>query len=356
MSGSECKPGRAQPSKEMSGSECKPGRAQPLKEMSGSECKPDRAQPSPEMIGNSAPMAQLARFIARAAPTTSNVLIEGESGTGKELVAQALHRNSMRYEGPFVAVNCAALPESLLESEFFGHERGAFTGAVSQQKGKFELAEGGTLFLDEIAELSVSIQAKLLRALEKRTIDRIGGRWPIPLDIRLIAATNRDLEREVAAGRFREDLYYRLKVLHVRTPALRDRREDIPALAEHFVLRFGKQARGEVKGISPEAESILKNYHWPGNVRQLQNVIEQAVVLGSTNIVLKEDLPDELLNRQGTGPRTYSEVMREFKCQLFKRAFDHAHGDYKEAAVLLGLHPNCVHRHLRNLNLTHLLR
>lgn len=308
------------------------------------------------MIGNAPPMARLARFIARAGPAVSNVLIEGESGTGKELVARALHRSSPRSKGPFVAVNCAALPESLLESELFGYERGAFTGAVVQRKGKFERAAGGTLFLDEAGELSLPMQAKLLRALEERAIDRIGGRMPIPVDVRFIAATNRNLNLEVAAGRFRADLYYRLKVLYVRTPPLRERREDIMGLAGHFLIRYAKLAGRPVYGISPEAEAVLKGYQWPGNVRQLQNVIEQAVVLGSGDVILKEDLPDELFETPCAGPKNYYDLIREFKCQLLKGAFDYAHGDYRKAAELLGLHPNCIHRQLRNLKLTHLLR
>ena len=210
-----------------------------------------------DLVGSSAAMAKLIRFIGKAAPVNSSVLIQGESGTGKELVAHALHRNSRRPDGPFVAVNCAALPESLLESELFGHERGAFTGAVAQQKGKFELAAGGTLFLDEVGELSASIQAKLLRALQERTIDRIGGKQPLRIDIRLIAATNRDLRSAVAAGEFREDLYYRVKVLSVRTPPLRERPEDIPELIQHFLSKYARETGRDVRGISPEAESIL---------------------------------------------------------------------------------------------------
>src|SRR5438093_1956361 len=194
-------------------------------------------------------MLDLIRFIAKAAPTNSTVLIQGESGTGKELVARALHRNSLRREGPFVAVNCAALPEALLESELFGHEKGAFTGAQTQKKGKFELAVGGTLFLDEVGELSPSIQAKLLRALQEREIDRVGGRAPVATDVRFIAATNRELELAVAAGHFREDLYYRLNVVLVKPPPLRQRREDIPALARHFVAQYARQNGVAVRRI-----------------------------------------------------------------------------------------------------------
>jgi transcriptional regulator with PAS, ATPase and Fis domain len=276
--------------------------------------------------------------------------------TDKFLVAQALHSNSRRRHGPFVAVNCAALPENLLESELFGHERGAFTGAVSRQRGKFELADGGTLFLDEVAELSSSIQAKLLRALETRAIDRIGGAGPLSVSVRFIAATNRDLARDVSDGLFREDLYYRVRVLSVGTPPLRERRQDIPALARHFLVKHADRAGRAVGGIAPDAESILVNYEWPGNVRQLQNVIEQAVVLGSGDTILKEDLPEELLKTPAQSPRRYCEVIGDFKRQLFQSAFKGANGNYREVAHLLGLHPKSVHRHLRNLNLTYLLR
>jgi transcriptional regulator with PAS, ATPase and Fis domain len=256
-----------------------------------------------EFIGESAPMRELMRFIGKAARVNSTVLIQGESGTGKELVARALFRNSPRCEGPFVAVNCAALTESLLESELFGYEKGAFTGADRQKIGKFELANGGTVFLDEVGELGPSIQAKLLRALQEREVDRIGGTRPVPIDVRFIAATNRDLECAVAAGRFREDLYYRLKVLSVTTPALRDRREDIPALVRYFLFKYARVADRVVLGISAETDEIFRKYDWPGNVRQLENVIEYALVLGSTEYILPADLPLEIV---GGKRRTYT--------------------------------------------------
>ncbi len=306
-----------------------------------------------DLVGSSAAMAKLIRFIAKAAPVNSTVLLQGESGTGKELVAHALHRNSRRSQGPFVAVNCAALPESLLESELFGHEKGAFTGAVAHQKGKFELAANGTLLLDEAGELSASIQAKLLRALQERTIDRIGGKQPVRVDVRVIAATNRDLQAAVAAGQFREDLYYRLKVLWVRTPALRERPEDIPEMIRYFLLKHTRETARDVRGFSPEAESILCNYDWPGNVRQLQNVIKQAVVLSSEDVIRKEDLPEEVLE---SAPQTYQAGVIRAKREIVRSAFARAGGDYKQAAAFLGRHPRGMHRFLKNLDLTDLLQ
>jgi transcriptional regulator with GAF, ATPase, and Fis domain len=219
-----------------------------------------------QLVGDSAAMAELMQFITKAGPTDSTVLIEGETGTGKELVAQALHQNSHRSGRPFVPINCAALPEHLIESELFGHERGAFTGAITSKKGEFEIADAGTIFLDEVGELTLSQQAKLLRVLQEREIKRIGGTRRIPVNVRIIAATNRDL----TGSGFRQDLYYRLNVLSVRTPALRDRPGDIPILARHFLERSRQKTARAVSGISPEAESTLVGYHWPGNVRELR--------------------------------------------------------------------------------------
>src|SRR6267142_1489315 len=233
-----------------------------------------------QLVGNSAVMAQLRQHILKAASTTPNVLVEGESGTGKELVARALHANSARAEVPLVTVNCGALPEPLLESEMFGHERGSFTGAVKQQKGKFEQASGGTLFLDEIGEMALSTQTKLLRVLEDRKLDRVGGERPIPIDIRVIAATNRDLRAAVSAGEFRRDLYYRLKVLPIKTPPLREHLEDIPAIVHYFILKNMQDGGRRVYDISDEVESILMKHDWPGNVRELQNVMEHMITYG----------------------------------------------------------------------------
>ncbi|MCI0419986.1 MAG: sigma 54-interacting transcriptional regulator, partial [Acidobacteria bacterium] len=240
------------------------------------------------MVGESTKMREVLQFIAKVAPTDSTVLICGESGTGKELVARAIHQNSPRCGKPFVAINCAALIESLLESELFGYEKGAFTNALSQKKGKLETAEGGTVFLDEVGELAPALQAKLLRVLQEREFDRVGGVRPVQVNVRVIAATNRNLEDSMRAGSFRTDLYFRLNVVSFTVPPLRDRRQDIPLLASYFINKHSKQARRRVNGLTRQARAILIAYDWPGNVRELENAIERAVVLGSTEVLLPE--------------------------------------------------------------------
>ena len=311
------------------------------------------------MVGESPRMREVYQFITRVAPKDSTVLVYGESGTGKELVAHAIHHNSNRANKPFVAINCAALAETLLESEMFGHEKGAFTGAIVQKKGKLEVAEGGTVFLDEIGELAPALQAKMLRVLQQREFERVGGTKTIKLDVRLIAATNRDLEEEVKKGRFREDLYYRLNVVTLRMPGLRERREDISLLASYFAAKYGKRSNRTLLGISPQARACLLNYDWPGNVRELENAIERAVVLGSSDLILPEDLPEQVLERAipaGTGVDAFHDAVREAKKQLIVNAVEQANGNYTEAARLLGLHPNYLHRLIRNLNLKPILK
>ncbi len=249
------------------------------------------------IIGNSAPMQEVYKLIRQVAASNATVLLRGESGTGKELVARAIHRNSSRAKGPFVAVSCAALPETLLESELFGHEKNAFTGATSQKQGRFELAHQGTLFLDEIAEISPAVQVKLLRVLQEREFERVGGTKPIKVDVRLIAATNKDLRQLVERKAFREDLYYRLHVIEIYLPPLRDRREDIPLLVEHFLNRFNQQNGRRLNGATPEAMELLMRYDWPGNVRELENTVERAVVLSDPDA---EWLTPELLPQSVT--------------------------------------------------------
>jgi|KBSMisStaDraftv2_1062788.scaffolds.fasta_scaffold35648_2 Nif-specific regulatory protein len=306
------------------------------------------------MVGGSPAMRKVFDFIRRVAPTDSTVLVQGESGTGKELVAHALHRNSPRAEQPFVAINCAAIAESLLESELFGHEKGAFTGAAAQKKGKVEIAEGGTLFLDEIGELAPGLQAKLLRVLQEREFERLGGTKPIKLDIRLIAATNRSLPEAVKAGTFRNDLYYRLNVVTLNMPPLRDRREDISVLADHFVAKASRKSRTRVKPLSPEAVAALMHYDWPGNVRELENALERALVLGSTDSILPDDLPEAVLEAGSTAAAPadkYHGSIKETKKQLILQALQQANGNYIEAAKALGMHPNSLLRLVRTLDL-----
>jgi transcriptional regulator with GAF, ATPase, and Fis domain len=309
------------------------------------------------MVGESAAMKKVYRLVARVAPTDSTVLIRGESGTGKELAAQALHQNSERRERPFVAINCAALTETLLESELFGHERGAFTGALAQKKGKLEVADGGTLFLDEVGEMAPVLQAKLLRVLQERAFERVGGTRTIRVDVRVVAATNRDLEEAVRAGAFRQDLYYRLNVVSFEMPPLRERREDIALLATHFAAKYGAKSRRKVTGVSAEARACLTGYDWPGNVRELENALERAVVLGSTASILPEDLPETVLEAEpaeGSAPpplTKYHEAVREAKRRLIARALEQSDGAVTEAARALGVHPNYLHRLMRNLNL-----
>jgi Nif-specific regulatory protein len=312
------------------------------------------------MVGDSPRMRDVYQFIARVAPRDITVLIYGESGTGKELVARAIHRTSGRANKPCVAINCAALAENLLESELFGHEKGAFTGAIAQKKGKLEIAEGGTVFLDEVGELAPLLQAKLLRVLQEREFERVGGTRTIKLDVRLVTATNRDLEEEVKRGRFREDLFYRLNVVALRMPALRERREDIPLLASYFASKFSQRSNRPVLGVSPPARAYLVNYDWPGNVRELENAIERAVVLGSSDMILPEDLPEAVLEKAESGGAAsmtaFHDSLREAKKHLIVNAFEQAQGSYTEAAKLLGLHPNYLHRLIRNLNMKPLLK
>ena len=310
------------------------------------------------MIGESPPMQKVFRFIEKAAPTDATILIRGESGTGKELIAHAVHLNSERNSKPFVAINCAVLTENLLESELFGHERGAFTTAVSQKKGKIEMADGGTLFLDEIGEISLTMQAKLLRVLQERNFERVGGTRTINVDVRIIAATNRDLESGIKNGNFRQDLYYRLNVVSLTMPPLRERRDDIPVLANYFVSKYSKKCKRQVLRISREAQVLLLNYDFPGNVRELENAIERAIVLGNSDIIQPEDLPESILESSNFQQPVmeYQKAVNEMKKSLILKTLEQTNGNYTEAAEMLGIHPTNLHRLIRTMNLKHFLK
>jgi DNA-binding NtrC family response regulator len=299
-----------------------------------------------EIIGQHPEMQKLYRLVGHVARTPTTVLITGESGTGKELIARAIHRQSPRRDKPFVAVNAPGIAESLMESELFGHEKGAFTGAFQRKLGKFELAHGGTLFLDEIALLKPELQAKLLRVLQEREIERVGAGRAIKIDARIIAATNVDLTEAVAAGTFRDDLYYRLNVVHLTVPPLRDRREDIPLLVGHFIRRYNQEFGKRIDGPSADALGALCSYHWPGNVRELQNVIERSAVLVEGATIGLDDLPMELsVGASGAAPDDpvpLNEASDRFERQLVIRMLDRVDGNVSEAARALGLHRNSL--------------
>ncbi len=310
------------------------------------------------LIGESSVIRELRGKIGRIAPRDVTVLITGESGTGKEVVARALHQNSSRAKNPFVAINCAALTETLLESELFGHEKGAFTGAISQKRGRLESAEGGTVFLDEIGEMPLSLQAKLLRVLQQREFERVGGTRTIPLNIRLIAATNRNLEEAMRHGSFRADLFYRLNVVTLRTPPLRERCDDILLLANRFAARMGERSGRLITGISPDARALLRSYAWPGNVRELENAIEHGVVLGTSDVIVAEDLPEAVRggsagdgDGSGQGCGSLQDAIYAAKRAVIQRALDQAAGDHAGAARLLGVHPNYLYRLIKHLDL-----
>jgi Nif-specific regulatory protein len=299
----------------------------------------NRGRPD-EMIGNSSSMREVYRHIAQVAPSVTTVLIRGETGTGKELVAHAIHQKSALRDGPFIPVNCAALPETLLESELFGHEKGAFTGAFSLRIGKFEAARNGTLFLDEIGELTLSAQGRLLRAIQEREFQRIGGMEPIHVNIRLIAATNRNLEQDVQDSLFREDLYYRLNVFTISLPPLRERGADILLLADHFVKKYSKLHHKRIDRISTPAIEMLTGYRWPGNVRELENVIERAVLVSESNVIEGHDLPPSLQQVQtdpsGIGPRgTFENLVAAYEKELIIDALKDCNGNQTEVADIL---------------------
>lgn len=287
------------------------------------------------IITKSPKMQRLIELIKIVGKSNATVLITGESGTGKELVARAIQSQSSRHNKPFITISCAALPESLLESELFGHEKGSFTGAYTQKKGKFEFANGGTIFLDEIGEMSANIQVHLLRVLEEKEFTRVGGNEPIRVDVRVISATNKDLRKAIEKQEFREDLYYRLNVVNIELPPLRERKEDVPLLAEHFLNKFAADNRKEVTGFSPDAMEFLLDYDWPGNVRELENAIERAVILAKDSIITVADLPQENLSlvRLASTGKNLKEVEKNHVLNVLRKAG----GNYSEAARILGI-------------------
>ncbi|MFN0062462.1 MAG: sigma-54-dependent transcriptional regulator [Myxococcaceae bacterium] len=302
------------------------------------------------LVGQSPAFRALLDTLRQAAPSSATVLLIGQSGTGKELVARALHDYSPRAKGPFIAVNCGALPESILEAELFGVERGAFTGAVARREGRFERAHGGTLFLDEIGELTPPAQVKLLRALQEGEIERLGGTQTVRVDVRVIAATNKDLSREVAEGRFREDLYYRLNVVEVRIPPLAARQEDILLLAEHFIRIYAAKNSKALRGLTPEATELLNTYAWPGNVRELEHAMERAVVLSRSDLLGAEDLPEPVRKgpRGAAGHVTLAigTPMEEVERRMIHETLRHTKGDKTLAARMLGIAARTIYRKL----------
>ena len=295
---------------------------------------------SSELVGSTPQMKQIFHMIADVAPSTASILILGETGTGKELVANAIHYQSDRACMPFVALHCAALSEGVLESELFGHEKGSFTGAIQSRKGRFEIADGGTLFLDEVGEMSLKVQVKLLRVLEKGEFERVGGEKTLKVDVRLITATNRDLEKEVSEGRFREDLFYRLNVIAIHLPPLRERREDIPILSNFFVIKYTKKYKKEIKGFTPEAMEALCAYHWPGNVRELENVVERAIVLCKKNTILVDHLPGNVIPDKDDLSVIKIPVgisLKDAEKEIIQKTLQMTRGSKKEAARILGI-------------------
>lgn len=309
------------------------------------------------IIGKSAKMQKAIEIMKRIAPSTATVLIRGESGTGKELIAKAIHYNSPRRIKPFTAINCAAIPDNLFESELFGYEPGAFTGAVSRKEGLFQITNGGTLFLDEIGDLSLPMQSKLLRTLQDKEIRRLGGKETIKVDVRIITATNKDLEKELARGNFRDDLYYRLKVVNIDVPPLRERTEDIPELANFFINKYNKEFGKRIKNIEPAALKMLSEYHWPGNIRQLETIIERAVLMNDRGTITARDIQDELRTGRPVGQLNYDIPdegidFEKLEKELIQKAMTKTGGIATKAAKLLGMSYKTFIYRLEKFNLS----
>jgi Nif-specific regulatory protein len=315
----------------------------------------DQLRVESELVGESRSIQEIESQIGRVADTAATVLIRGESGVGKELVARAIHFSSPRKAGPFVCLNCAALTETLLESELFGHEKGAFTGATEKMVGKFEAADRGTIFLDEIGEMNVNTQAKFLRVLEGHPFERVGGNTPIKVSVRVVAATNQPLEQAVRAGAFRKDLFFRLQVVEIRVPPLRERRADVAVLAEHFLQRFVREMGRRIKGFTPAAMNKLRDYHWPGNVRELRNVIERAVALGTGPTLDADDL--WLLSLDAVGPSPQAEAayrsmsLADLEKEHILRTLSHTDWNKSQAATILGIERSTLDRKIKGYDL-----
>ncbi len=306
------------------------------------------------LIGKSEPMQKIYRLIEKIAPTDSNVLITGGSGTGKELVAKAIHYSSLRKDGRFVPIDCGAIPEDLLESELFGHVKGAFTSALRDKDGLFKIAEGGTLFLDEIGELSLNLQSKLLRAIEEKEIRPVGGTTTIKVNIRFVAATNVDMAEAVKQGNFREDLFYRLNVIEINIPPLSERKDDIPLLVEHFITKYNKQLNRNFKGVDNAAMRTLLNYEWQGNVRELENVVERAIVLGESELITRQDLPPHLTGEyEILQPlNSLKEAMKIYEREHIVRTLEKTENDKKQAADALGVGLSSLYRKMEEFNIS----
>lgn len=314
----------------------------------------DREYNFNHIIGESPAMKEVYRMVKRVSEANSNVLITGPSGTGKELVARAIHSNSSRSSKPFIAINCGAIPKELIESELFGHKKGAFTGAISDKDGVFTAANKGSVFLDEVGEIPLGQQVNLLRVIQEREVKPIGSNQTVSFDTRIIAATNKDLEQEVENGNFREDLYYRLNVVEIPLPTLQQRREDIPLLAHHFLNKYSRELNRPVKGISSDAMSALMSYEWKGQVRELENIIERTVLLGSGDFINFEDLPNSIRNTEGTytfDPNSLEEAVQNFEKHHIMSVLKQTEGNKTEAARLLGIDPSTLYRKMEKMGI-----
>jgi DNA-binding NtrC family response regulator len=337
----------------------KPLSAERVREIVASLSPSVAARPLPaaggpsDIVGSSPAMVSVFKSVARAAASDATVLVLGESGTGKELVARTLHAQSARASRPFVAINCAAIPENLLESELFGHEKGAFTGAIGRRIGRFERASTGTLFLDEIADMSLALQAKILRALQDRTVERVGGSGLTPIDVRVVAATNRDLRAAVEAGRFRDDLYYRLAVVTLQLPPLRDRGEDVERLTEHFAGLYAREHNRPIRAVADETMRVVRSLPWPGNVRQLRNAIERAVVMSDGEVLLPSHLPEELVGSAEPvrAPEVPICTLAEMERRMIEHALRETGRNQSLAAERLGIHRNTLRRKIAEYGL-----